>query len=477
MKKFFRIVLLILISKSVFAQDNLNCYTIIVGKDVSFDGSVLVGHNEDDNGKMLVNWFKVPQRKFKYNDSLTLLNGIKIKQTSKTNSYLRFQVTGEKFGDAYLNEHSLVICSNACLSKEDTATGNIGYYFRRILTERAKTAKEAVILGGQLIEELGYESSGRTYTIADNNEAWMMSIVQGKRWIAQRIQDNEVAIIPNYYTIQEVDLKDSLNYLASPDIIDYAIERGWYDTTEVFNFKKVYGDSLTNIADYNIPRHLSGLNYLSEKTFLKDNAPLPFSIETKNKVSLENIKSILSSHFENTDYCKLPDSNNPHKNEIRPICVKSTQFSFIAQLRSNMPTPIGSLIWISPYNSCIFPYIPIYFNIYNTNESIRFLKYSEADKIHFNKEKNQLNLYPNHAYYSFNNYINYIEQDYPNRIEKSKIYKQKIEYDLKRNQKNLEKSVLQVYESYPDDTKKILTEYCKRYFEDILNHSQKSVKQ
>ncbi len=303
-----------------------------------------------------------------------------------------------------------------------------------------------------------------------------MSIVQGKRWIAQRIQDNEVAIIPNYYTIQEVDLNDSANYLSSPDIIDYAIKRAWYDSTEVFNFREVYGDSLTNIADYNIPRHLSVLNYLSDETFVKDNTPLPFSIETKDKVSLDAIKSILSSHFENTDYCKLPEDKNPHKNEIRPICVKSTQFSFIAQLRSNLPAPIGSLIWISPYNGCVFPYIPIYFGIYNTNESIRFKKYTHADTIHFNKEQNKLNFYPEHAYSSFNNYVKYIEQDYPNRIEKSKIFKQKVEYDLKRNQKNLEKSVLQVYESYPDDTKKILTEYCKRYFEDILKHSKETIK-
>ena len=476
MKIFIKTILFISITSSAFSQQNLNCYTIIAGKDASFDGSVLVGHNEDDRGEMLISWFKVPKRKFKETDSLSLLNGTSIKQVAKTNSYLRFQVSGVKFGDAYLNEHSVTICSNACMSKEDTATGNIGYYFRRILAERAKTAREAVIIGGQLIEELGYESSGRTYTIADNNEAWMMSIVQGKRWVAQRIQDNEVAIIPNYYTIQEVDLKDSANYLSSPDIIDYAIKRAWYDTTEVFNFREVYGDSVTNQANYNKPRHVAALNHLESNSFPKEDI-LPFSFEPKNKVSINDIKAILSNHYEGTDYCQLPDNKNPHENTIRPICVKSTQFSFIAQLRSNMPKPIGSLIWISPYNGCIFPYIPVYFGIYNTNESIRFQKYTQADKIHFNDKQNKLNLYPNHAYYSFNNYVNYIEQDYPNRIEKSKIFKQKVETDLKRNQKNLEKSVLQVYESYPDDTKKILTEYCKRYFEDILNHSQTTVKQ
>ena len=464
---------------SAFSQINqhIDCYTIVAGKNTTSDGSVMVGHNEDDQGKMLVNWFKVPQKKFKKTDSLTLMNGTKIPQIEKTFSYIRFQVTKQKFGDAFMNKNSVVICSNACTSKEDTASGNIGYYLRKILAERGKTARQTVKIAGRLIETYGYESSGRTYTIADNQETWMLSVVKGKYWIAQRIPDNEIAVIPNYYTIQEVDLKDSMTFLASPDLIDYAIERKWYNPEKDggFNFRKAYGDSACNNADYNIPRHLSGINYFSDKPY-SENDILPFSFQPKKKVTKKDIENVLSSHYEETSYCQLPENKNPHQNKIRGICDYNTQFSFVAQLRSNMPLPIGSLIWISPYNGCLFPYIPIYFGIYNTNEKVRFKHYPDTEKIQFENEKNNLSDYPNHAYFTFNQYVEFIEENYPERIDEAKIFKSLTEKELTRNQKNLEKSVLEVYKSYPDDTKKILTNYCNQYFKNILRITKQIMK-
>ena len=464
------IVIFLLSTNALFSQQ-IDCYTIIVGKNASFDASVLIGHNEDDGGQeMIVNWFKVPEKKFKKGDSITLLNGTKIPQIEQTFSYLRFQVTKQKFGDAYLNENSVLVCSDACASKEDTATGNIGYYLRKIIAERATNARHGVKLAGKLIEAYGYESSGRTYTIADKNEAWMLSAVKGKHWTAQRIPDDEVAIIPNYYTIQEVNLKDTINFLAASDIIDYAIKRAWYNpkTDGIFNFRNAYGDSVCNIADYNIPRHLAGINRLQDKYYNEFDTPLPFSFKPKQKIKLKDVKGILSGHYEDTKFCKFPDNKNPHQNKVRAICTETTQFSFIAQLRSNMPNPIGSLIWITPYNGCLFPYIPVYFGIYNTNEKVRFSSYKESEKIQFNNTKNNLSQFPKHAYSQFNKYVKFIEKNYPKRSEEARIFKKLTEKELSRNQKNLEKSVLEVYKSYPDDTKKILTNYCNQYFDTIL---------
>ena len=473
--KFFSISILILFIGNLTATaQQIDCYTIAAGKNTSIDGSVTVGHNEDDGGpEMLVNWFKVPEKKFGQNDSITLLNGTKIPQTEETFSYLRFQVMKQKFGDAYLNENSVLICSDACASKEDTAKGNIGYYLRKMIAEQATSARNAVKLAGKLIQKYGYESSGRTYTIADADEVWMFSAVKGKHWVAERIPDDEIAIIPNYYTIQEVNLKDTTNFLAAPDIIKYAEKRGWYNakTDGNFNFRKTYGDSACNIADYNIPRHLAGINFLSEKQYTETDI-LPFSFKPKKKISGKDIKNILSSHYEGTKFCRLPENKNPHQNKIRGICTETTQYSFVAQLRSNMPAAVGALIWIAPYNGCLFPYIPVYFGIYNTNEKVRFKNYKNAEKLQFENDKNNLDLFQEHSYYAFNQYVKFIEQNYPERIEEARIFKNLTENKLSRNQKNLEKSVLEVYKSYPDDTKKILTDYCNRYFDTVLRISK-----
>ena len=76
-------------------------------------------------------------------------------------------------------------------------TGGIGYGIRRLMAERAHTAKEAIDIAIKLLGEYGYFSEGRTYTVADKNEAWQIAIHKGNTWVARRVQDNEIVYIPN----------------------------------------------------------------------------------------------------------------------------------------------------------------------------------------------------------------------------------------------------------------------------------------
>ena len=80
--------------------------------------------------------------------------------------------------------------------KSDVTDGGIGYMLRRLVAEKAKSAREAVTIAGGLVEKFGYTGSGRTYTLADKNEAWMMAIIQGRHWFAQRVPDDEVGRHP-----------------------------------------------------------------------------------------------------------------------------------------------------------------------------------------------------------------------------------------------------------------------------------------
>ena len=69
-------------------HDNLNCYSILVGKEASKDGSVLFAHNEDDYGTRIVNWYKVPGRKHGQKEKFQLKNRGEIDQATETYSYL-----------------------------------------------------------------------------------------------------------------------------------------------------------------------------------------------------------------------------------------------------------------------------------------------------------------------------------------------------------------------------------------------------
>ena len=47
----------------------------------------------------------------------------------------------------------------------------------RLMLERAKTAREAIRIAGQLIEQYGYYDEGEALTIADTREVWLLEIV------------------------------------------------------------------------------------------------------------------------------------------------------------------------------------------------------------------------------------------------------------------------------------------------------------
>lgn len=186
MKGIVLLITYILCFSSCYCQSDVyqetNCFTIIVGKSASADGSVFVAHNEDDPGEFIVDLHKVPR------DSLNntiRINDLSFIKSSNQNSYLWIEVPSQNFADGFMNEFGVTICSNQAQSKENNGKGKIGYYLREVLAIEAKSAREAVKIAGKLIEEYGYSNSGHAYSIADPDEAWVLEIVNGKQWVAK----------------------------------------------------------------------------------------------------------------------------------------------------------------------------------------------------------------------------------------------------------------------------------------------------
>lgn len=408
---------------------NENCYTIAVGKNATANHKVMIGHNEDDWGDLIVNIYKVPPVDHKPGSTLTLLNGTKIPQVAHTNGYLWWETTNEKFGDYYLNQDGVSICSNACPSKEDTAKGNIGFYLRRIIAERAHTAKEGVKIAGELISTLGYASSGRTYCIADPNEIWLLAVVQGHQWIAERVPSDSVAIVPNYYTIENVNLKDTTNFLASPGLIQYAVLRGWYEPTpeKAFNFKTVYSEPYYRFAIGNVARHWSGINALANKTFslYKD---IPFSFTPKKPLTVKDLQNVLSSHYEGTDFeTNYSLHKNPHRNLVNRICNAGTKYSLVTQLYDDRPANEAYIVWFAPLNPCIHPYIPIVYGIKKIPEVYQNRPLDQILQYCFSAKGNTFEDNPESAYGIFEKYNASIDADYQAKMKTMKMWKNSFE--------------------------------------------------
>ncbi|MBN1293698.1 MAG: C69 family dipeptidase [Candidatus Latescibacteria bacterium] len=360
----FMVVLIVLLSVTpAFA-----CYSIVAGKKATVDGSVLFGHNEDNARKFVAGLWKVNRTDHASDEFVKLQAGARLPQVKTTYGYLWCQMPELDYSDGLLNEYGVAVASDNCPSREDnpelTGGGIGGPVLRRLVAERARTAREGVKLVGSLIEQYGYTASGRTMVICDPEEGWLVSMVNGKHWVAARVPDDMVAIIANTYTIREVDLADTLNYLGSPDLIAYAEKRGWYNPSEgPFSFEKAYANPDIRVSTGNTHRQWSGLRLLSaEPVPLPEEKRLPFAVKPKEPLTVDHITAVLRDHYENTPYEPEKDyqSRHAHKRHTSTICSPGTNSSHVFQLRSWLPVDIGAVWWLAMWQPCSTPYIPLY---------------------------------------------------------------------------------------------------------------------
>jgi dipeptidase len=319
----------------------------------------------------------------------------------------------------------VAITSDSCPSREDKpelSEGGIGFNLRRLVAERARTAREGVAIAGEMISRYGYSASGRTYIIADANEGWLLHAVKGKRWIARRVPDGEVAVIANRYTITEVNLDDKENFQGSPDIVSYAASRGWYDPRRdgAFHFARSYSDP-GNFSDMrNIMRQWRGGGLLAAKP-AKLETFLPFSFKPRHAIRLNDLFRVLRDHYEGTDH-DLSDhyrKGSPNSGKNRTICTESTQYAFVAQLRAGLPAEIAHVAWIAGRRPDSNGFSPWYVSISRVPDGAARESAEAAWKNHFTPLPAQA---LEDASLSFNTYAKLsetVDRQYRGRIERA----------------------------------------------------------
>ena len=358
-------------STEVPGLDDGECFTVLVGKSASADGSVLVAHNEDDRGDIVVNLRKIAPRDYGAPQKVDLGKGGTYETDGKTAGFLWIEATTQEFADSFINEHGVLITSDSCPSRitaEDYTDGGIGWMLRRLLAEKATSAREAVRLAGALVEKYGYRASGRTYSIADKNEAWMLALLRGRRWYAQRVPDDEVAVIPNHFTIRGIRPDDPDRFMGSRDIVEYAGTNGWYDEAKdgPFDFKTAFERPSTRepAADGNALRHWRGLSLLTGRAWeLSRN--YPFAVKPAGKVSAEALMAVLRDHYEGTEYDATGGykTGTPNRTKFRTICTASTINAFVVSLGAKRPAPLATAIWLAMGKPDTTVFLPLYYGV------------------------------------------------------------------------------------------------------------------
>lgn len=491
---------LIFILCVVFGVVNLYpCSTVIVGKNASLDGSVIFGHNEDDGGKRVVNVWRVPRLNHNPGEILKLRGGGEIPQIKQTWSLLWFQVNGLPFSDYYLNEWGVAVASDACGSREDDPSlteGGIGFMLRRIVAERAETAREGVEIAGKLLDRFGYASLGRTLIICDSEEGWVLSIVAGKHWVAQRVPDDGIVFIPNTYVIRQINFNDDENFITSEkNVLKYAIEREWYNPQQDGDFDFAY--SYMSVPDINSnfvkrgydTRQWRAQQLVTGREVSIEEAKergLPFSVKPENKISVSDVMDILRDHYEDTQYapanvkqsefifdvecetCRaLPREIiiNPNNTNERTICTYTTVHSTVAQLRRGMSPDIGSVLWTCFGRPDFHVYVPWYAGISSIPDGFcntpGVEDYKQAIKHHFDPLPETYTYDSEAAFWIINDLENLADAHYSKSEEIIKAVWLKLENNFFQIQSEIEQTALNIHKKDPQLANEYLTEHTK----------------
>lgn len=452
----------------------LTCTSIIVGRDATVDGSVLVTHAEELRGDTAQQIQRMVRKNHQPDELWLLKSGREIPHLETEFAFLQYNSNFEYPGvsDAYcawnpnyLNEWGVITGDNAASERKDLKAelpeaGISSAEIKHAMATRAKTAREAVLLAGELIEKYGFDKTGTDrsradgimYLVADADEGWWMEVVTGHHWIAQRCPDDSIMMRANSFRIGEIDFDDAGNFLGSGHLVTNAIEKRWFnpDTDGDFNFSKTYGDPESLRSSNNRLRELMCIKTFSPSHPIKDMSdeyPESMIFTPDKKISKKGLMSFMRTHNEGTRYDSTDGYSlgNPHFTENRTICTSYTVSSSVAQLRCWLPIEIGACLWVAQNSPCTSIYIPWYLGTQNIPQVYE----NGTDRYD-----------PDSAWWRFKILGMIANMNYKNCSEIIQPVWSKDEKNMFKIQDSIEKVALEIYRKDPEHARSFLTEYC-----------------
>lgn len=389
MKKFY----IILIIWFVIVDNSMACTNFLVTKGATVNNSNMITYAADAH-VMYGELYFYPRRNNIQEDSLTIYEWDtgkflgKIKQVKQT-----YQVVGN------MNEHQLVIAETTYSSRHELqdTTGIIDYGSLIYITlQRAKTAREAILIMDELTKEYGYFSTGESFSIADKEEVWIMELIgkgpenKGLVWVARRVPDGYICGHANQSRITTFPLDDNENCLYSQDVISFAREKGYFSGKDKdFSFADAYAPIDFGAARFCESRVWSGFNkvtdgmdrYLDYAMGTNLENRMPLWVKPDNKLDVQDVMALMRDYFQNSPMDMTKDVGagpygcivrwRPLTWEVdsvtyfneRAISTQQTGFSFVSQSRSNLPNPIGGILWFGVDDSYSTVYTPMYCGI------------------------------------------------------------------------------------------------------------------
>ena len=387
------------------------CTNFIVTKGASTDGSIMVSYAADSH--------QLYGCLYKYTPSKHRSAMMPVYEWD-TGKYLgeipQAETTYATIGN--MNEHSLIIAETTYGGREELGNPNGIMDYGSLIyiaLQRARTAREAIKVISDLAAEYGYASSGESFSIADQNEAWIMELIgkgkygKGIVWVARRIPDGYVSAHANQARITTFPKNDPENCLYSPDVITFARERGYFEgSDDEFSFCDAYAP-----LNFGAMRGCESRVWAFFRTVADDmdkyvdfamgynpDNRMPLWVKPRTKVSPKTVFDCMRDHYEGTPMDMTTDigaggNHCPYRwrpmyfevdgveycNE-RATATQQTGFWFVAQARPHLPADMG-ILWFGVDDAATSCLTPIYCSATEVPECLRegngtMLKYSDT---------------------------------------------------------------------------------------------------
>ncbi|PIE54566.1 MAG: peptidase C69 [Dethiosulfovibrio peptidovorans] len=386
----------------IVAGGAMACTAMMVGKGATVDGSSMVSHTADG-------WYDqriqiVPGKKWGAGSTASVYKNlcyqtIPTKKLIEVGTIPQVEETYTYFnvGYPFMNEHKLMIGEATWGGREELYCDN-GWMMIEMLEvfalQRARTAREAVKVMGELAEKYGYGDAGEGLCLSDGNEVWLFEIAgpgplwtpesgkPGAVWVAARIPDNHVSVIANRSRIGAVDFDDPDKYMWSENVRSFAKEMGWWKDGETFEFNRAYMPAEDNAY---LPvcsrREWRVLSLLAPSLKLSSTAAqYPLSVKPDKKVSVQDLIAINRDHYQGTPYdlgktkaggpFECPVVYRPNMDQRpkgmehvyweRNISIFRCSYSHVAQSWADRPDPVGGILWFGEDQPLTTVYVPIF---------------------------------------------------------------------------------------------------------------------
>ena len=433
MKRILLTAMLTLVSVAGFA-----CTNLIVGKLASTDGSVMCTYNCDGFGfASSLSWSAAGRHAPGEMISLRGFGPFAREPRQIAQVDYTYGVVG------LMNENQVSIVETTWDGRKELARseGFLDYFtLMDLALQRSATAREAIEVMHNLVQEYGYNSTGESFAVCDKNEAWIMEIIgkgpgrKGAVWVAMRVPDDCISAYANSSRIRQfpqakkADKKKGFcivegECMYAADVISFAREMGWYDGPDKdFSFREAYGPLDFSAIRYcearvwSFFRHHydtevmdSYLPFIDGKTDEIDH--LPLWIKPDKPLSVRDLMNDMRDHYEGTALDMTADVSagpwgSPYRNQPvnfeasdgtkmfreRPIGCQQSGMTMVCQMRSFLPDEVGGVTYFNMDDATMVAYVPVYCSINRIPEPFR-------------RENNNINEFSFESAFWMNNWV------------------------------------------------------------------------